>query len=189
MKRIIFSVLTFFLMSCEEFQTETFSAPSTDVAAINALAADVSIPLSTVPISIYDSTWSNNGLDTIGVALYDSLELYDVLAAVLDTAYTIRFPASADTSYAAFSGGTSEIIIFIGEYIELNIVDGSGNIASPDDVPMELATVYESLNGPTSKDHYLKSRYVFKSLPQKAILQFIRTESTEKSAFKLIINQ
>ena len=189
MRNIIVAILAFFLMSCEEFQTESFSASDTDINAINALADSVSISLSAKSLINYDSTWSNTALDTITTQLYDTLAIDSVIAEVLETAYSLKIPADNDTSYVVFSVSTSKMIVFVGEYVDIKIVDSSGKTSLPDDTSMELTAIYESLNGLTSTDHYLKSRYVFNSVPQNAILQFLRTEQTEKTKFNLIINQ
>ncbi len=188
--RSIFSIiLIFFLMSCDEFKSESFSTSTTDSKAIDALADSVSKPFSTKLLNDYKSSWVNSRLDTIRTALHDSLTANGVVCEVLDTAYTVSVSAANDTSYAAFSGTTAGIIVFIGEYIDLNIIDAAGNAFAADDFSMELSTVYESLNGMTTTDHYLKSRYVFSALPQNTVLQFIKTEQTLRNNFKLIINQ
>ncbi len=189
MRSIIVVILTFFLMSCEEFQTESFSASDIDAKAVNALADSVFISTSTEQLSAFKATWKNKSLDTIRVALNDSLLSNGVILTVLDTAYSIKIPANNDTSYAAFTGGTSEAVLFVGEFIDVLLVDGNGSTTPPDDTSMELPAIYESLNGLASTDHYVKARYVFKEVPQNSIFQFIQTEQTKTTTFNLIINQ
>ena len=189
MRNTIIVVLVFLLIGCEEFQTETFSASATDLTAINALADSVSISFSTEPLKSFNDTWVNEGLDSIRVALYDTLMADSIVMSALDTAYTVTLPSENDTSYAVFSGATSGIIIFIGEFIDLKIVIDDGNTISPDDTSMELPAIYESLHGTTSTDYYVKSRYVFKDVPQNSIFQFIRNDQTKKRNFKFIIIQ
>ena len=70
---LVIVVLVLSLISCKEFQTETFTASDKDLSARNAIVDSVSIPFSTAQLTAYNATWDNRGLDTISVALYDSL--------------------------------------------------------------------------------------------------------------------
>ncbi len=188
---IVIVVLVLSLISCKEFQTETFTASDKDLSARNAIADSVSIDFSTELLTTYDLSWKNKGLDTISVALYDSLLANDIALSILDTAYTVSVSSKNDTSYAIFSGTESDITVYIGDYMELRLVDQNGDTRLPDDKSWDLAAIYENLNGVTSTSYDIKSRYVFKALPQKTIFQFLRNDQVEvgKYSFKLIINQ
>ncbi|KAA3609879.1 MAG: hypothetical protein D8M58_08455 [Calditrichaeota bacterium] len=189
MRIFIITILMLSLFSCEEFQTESFSTSNVDKKAIAAIADSVSISFSTKALKAFNNKWENTALDTILVDLRDTLNTSGTVLSVLDTAYFLKIPSTNDTSYATFSGEASRIIIFIEDYIDIKILDSNGNPSDPDDTSMELPAIFESLYGTTSKEYYIRSRYVFNSVPDNAIFQFLKNDQTDKNAFKLIINQ
>jgi len=192
-----FLILIFIFMialNCSDFQDENFEISALDAKACELLAKADSTSINFLLPSIqhYDSTLTNTAISENVIEIFDSLVRRELVVSAMDTGkFVLSFLAGVDTNYIALKVESSNIVIYLDDFVELKIIDPDGNYIQSTDTTIPLETVYyTSITEPETSDincTNLKGRSVYELTDKKYLLQIISTDQMESVGFFAVV--
>jgi len=181
-------------LNCSDFQDENFEISALDAKACELLAKADSTSINFLLPSIqhYDSTLTNTAISENVIEIFDSLVRRELVVSAMDTGkFVLSFLAGVDTNYIALKVESSNIVIYLDDFVELKIIDPDGNYIQSTDTTIPLETVYyTSITEPETSDincTNLKGRSVYELTDKKYLLQIISTDQMESVGFFAVV--
>jgi len=174
------------LITCSDFQDEKYEISALDAKACELLTRPDSTSINYLlpSISDFDSTLTNSNITENIIEVFDSLVQRGMVVSEMETGkYVLIFSPGIDTNYVALKLESSNIIIYVDDFVELKIIDQDGNYiqATGTTIPLETA-YYTTLTEPGTSEincFYLKGRSVYELTDKKYLLQIICTDQME----------
>ena len=200
--KVILFVLSFailFLMTCEDFQEETFTPDETDEMAISVFkdTNTVHIPAATLK---YDSALTSfvvthkGQKDTIAEdsfpALLDSLDQDTIEVTPGQEHYKVTVSKNITNGIYLQSTSAENVILYTDEQVNFNIVDDNNQSLTADkNMPLEVMSGYFSYD-PEETDYpqiIIKTRYSYSLSSGDYLIKINTTEQTAETTFSLVV--
>ncbi len=173
-------------LNCSDFQDEDFNISVLDAKACELLAKvdSTSINYLLPSISDFDSTLTNAKITENVIEVLDSLVQRELVVSALDTGkYVLSFLPGIDTNYVALTVQSSDIVIYLDDFVQLEMIDLDGNYIQSTNTAIPLETAYYTIiTEPETSDincTNLKGRSVYELTDKKYLLQIICTDQME----------
>ncbi|MBL7093782.1 hypothetical protein ISS22_07395 [candidate division KSB1 bacterium] len=182
------------ILTCSDFQDEDFEISALDAKACELLAKPDSSSINFLLPSIqdFDSILTNTIIFENVIGVFDSLDQRELVVSAMDTGkYVLLFLPGIDTNYVALIVESSDIVIYLDDFVQLNMIDLDGNFVEPTDTTIPLETVfYTIITEPETSDincTNLKGRSVYKLADKKYLLQIICMDQMESAGFFALV--
>ncbi|MFQ6607996.1 MAG: hypothetical protein ACE5EE_05595 [Fidelibacterota bacterium] len=206
-----------FLITCQDYEDKEYTIASLDFKGCEYLTRDLILvdtlyteegEIDTVLIDtlfksittsvlrdLVDTTWANSSDSTIISLFFDSLSTkMDTL--IRDTTLKVDLPLEVDTSYAFYFNSNinieSERVFFIGEFVDIDIIDKDGasvNVVTTN-IPLEtIAGCTEIVEEGGSEEvvSVIKSRYAFQLKETDYLVRFVKSDAAGDKPFLVTI--
>jgi len=185
-KILTISILSIFLIGvfwgCEEYQDETYNISSldTDACYLFFLHDTSSTLITAKKLTTYNETWENSIFIMSHIpAVIDSLMSDNIVVAEDETRFKITTSVNVDTNYVAFNTESKNLVVYVDDFVELNIMNESGTIIAPATNAIDMETIYYSVTPDTSQDidcSKVRVREVYNFTEDKHLIQVIKTD-------------
>ena len=173
------ALLVVLAIACEEFQTETFTMDQKDAQACEQLADSLGDSVSTVNLTKIDSAWTNSAVGNFVAAIIDTLEDRNIVLAANAGRYTLFTPANVDTNYLSLQTTGGTVIVYVADWVDIDIVKSDGNIRRPSGSSVSLETAYECSE--------IKVRFEISTEAGSNLFRVLKNDQTRLSSFDLTI--
>ncbi|MBP7460123.1 MAG: hypothetical protein KBA26_02425 [Candidatus Delongbacteria bacterium] len=197
------------LMLCSDYEDETYSISAKDQTACDQFSqgeirdtasADttaklvVTDTLVAYALKAIDTTWSDSSVSTQAQQVMDSLEsIHERIKpvsvgkgkkarlALSETPVYVTIPEDAEYSYVVLdaAGTSGKVVIYLDDYLELNLISASGQTMSRTADHLSLETY--------AYCRRIKTRTEIDAQSGKYLLQFTKTDKTLAAKFFLVI--
>ena len=185
-----YTLATFFLLivSCEDFQTKSYSMTDMDSKACIQLKDTVFQVITTARLSSYDPEWQNDQISQIAGEVVEALANDSIIVTESDRAYLLVTGNSPDTTYVLFENQSGSATLYFDQALTENIISVDGVFLPASDTLIPL----ETIGGCTKivKDAYIpviKRRTAYTLSGDRNLIQIIKTDQTEETNIRLSI--
>jgi len=165
-------------ISCEKFRTEEYHMKDVDIRACAYLTDSLSDTIHVIPLTYFDTNWVTPHIYDKVAEIIDTLEAHNIKIEP-SVGYTIITEEDVDTNYIAYRNThAGEVIIFINDYLNVNIVSEDSIIREK-----SRAIPFETVAGCPE----IKTRFVYVLEEDDYLLEFIKTDQTLSDTFNTVI--
>lgn len=195
-----FSISSLDAQACEYLTRELYPADTlyTEEGEIDTILVDTVFKAISTSLlrNLVDTTWASASDSTIISTFFDSLSV-TLDSLIVDTILRMSFPTEGDTSYAFFdnsgyNGSIPDLVLFVDDFITIDIVRGDGTTVSETTTRIPLETIVGCTQvvetaGNEEVISVIKTRYSFELEQSTYLVRFIISDTTGNKPFLMVI--
>jgi hypothetical protein len=174
---ILFISMVFFLIGCDEYQSESFQISEVDARACRQIQ-DTLVYYSTAvrDLTEFNSTWTNENVPQNVPAIIDSLKANGIIVSDSDQSTWVGTLDDVDTNYVCLQTSLNAIKMYTDRVVRLQIMDVQGEFRNVSNIAMPLETV----GGCTDEEGLptIKTRIEYSTPDEEYLLYIIVTDQT-----------
>jgi hypothetical protein len=172
----IILLLSFCTSGCDKYQSESFEISATDATACAQIQDTLFNSVSTVNLTTFNSTWTDENVSQNVQEIIDSLIANDIVVRKDDLSTWVTTGGALDTNYVCLLSNSNSVTLYSDRIINLKLMDAQGDFRSISSISMPLETVGGCLT--ETGNPLIKTRIEYSTPDEEYLFYLINEETT-----------